>query len=268
MLLLSFVVQIAVMLAAPVALWLVLRRKLGAPWRLILIGALTFVLSQAVHIPLNFGLTELFQFEWMPKPPEAWQVPFNAVVLGLTAGLCEETARWIAYTRVVREARSFPQAVVLGAGHGGIESLLLGLLALSQVLGMAAQRGVTEADLVGLGLTSEQAATAVRQIAVFWATPVYVPLFGAVERLMAMLLHVTLSALVLLAVVRRRTWLFIAAIGWHATVDAVAVLAMKWWGVGAAEGLLAAMSVASLGILWACRKATPPAEVSAEEKAP
>ena len=85
------------MMGMPIVLGVWLARKTKAPWRLFGIGAVTFIGSQAVHIPLNAGLTLLFKAMWPSTQPQWWHIPFNAVVLGLTAGLCEETARYIGY---------------------------------------------------------------------------------------------------------------------------------------------------------------------------
>ncbi|MFZ5918632.1 MAG: YhfC family glutamic-type intramembrane protease [Chloroflexota bacterium] len=240
------------MLGAPVALGLFLWRRWRLPWTLFFAGAVAFVGSQVVHLPLNFGLTALFNLDWMPKPPEAWQLPFNAVVLGLTAGLCEETARYLVYRFWLKEARTWRQALMFGAGHGGVEAMLTGLLVGVTLLNMAAMRGV---DVTALGLPAEQAAEAARQVKAFWATPAYMPLLAAAERLMAMLFHLSAAALVMQVFLRGRLWPLWAAIGWHALLNAVAVYINGAWGGKAAEAALAVLSLGSVAILWATRRA-------------
>jgi uncharacterized membrane protein YhfC len=258
MLTLTFLIEILVMLGAPVALAWLLRRRWRLPWTLFFVGAVTFLASQVVHLPLNVGLTALFRFDWMPKPPEAWQLPFNAIVLGLTAGLCEETARYLVYRFWLKDARTWRQALVFGAGHGGIESVITGLLVGATLVSMAALRGV---DVSRMGLPADQAAEAARQVSQFWASPAYLPLLAAAERLMAMLLHLSLAALVMQTFLRRRLWPLWAAIGWHTLINAVVVYVNGAWGAVAAEAALAALSLGSAGILWATRRAgqpTPP----------
>lgn len=248
MLVLAFLTEIVVMLGAPVALGLFLWRRWGLSWMLFFAGAVTFVGSQVVHLPLNEGLTALFRLDWMPKPPEAWQLPFNAVVLGLTAGLCEETARYLVYRFWQKDARTWRQALMFGAGHGGVESVIFGLLVGVTFVSMAALRGV---DVTEMGLPAEAA----RQVADYWAIPAYMPLLGAAERLLAILLHLSLAALVMQAFLRQRLWPLWAAIGWHALVDAVTIYASGTWSAVAAEASLAVLSLGSVGILWATRRA-------------
>lgn len=71
-------------------------RKFSLSWKLILAGGLTFIASQIFHIPVVSGLTAMFRNGMLPAVPAAWATLFNAAVLGLLAGIFEETARWIA----------------------------------------------------------------------------------------------------------------------------------------------------------------------------
>jgi len=252
MLTLAFLIEILIMLGAPVALGVYLWRKRRLPWTLFFAGAVTFIASQVAHLPLNLGLTALFKLDWMPTPPEAWQLPFNAVVLGLTAGLCEETARYLVYRFWIKDARTWRQALMFGAGHGGVEAIITGLLVGATLLSMVAMRGV---DVTTLGVPADQAAEAARQVKEFWAMPVYMPLLAAAERLMALLLHLSLAALVMQVFLRGRLWPLWAAIGWHGLVNAVAVFVNGTWGAAAAEASLAGLTLISVGILWATQRA-------------
>ncbi len=78
MLIAAFVVEILIMLGAPVALWLFLRRRYGAAWGLMAVGALTFVLSQVVHIPLNWGLGLIGGGRGWPSGPSRRWPPWLA----------------------------------------------------------------------------------------------------------------------------------------------------------------------------------------------
>ena len=239
--------EILIMLAAPVALGWTLRKRLGTPWMLLLVGAVTFIASQVVHLPLNAGLTLLFRQEWMPTPPETWHLAFNAVVGGLSAGLCEETARYLIYHFWLKSARTWRQALMFGAGHGGIESwwtaLLVGLTLVNMIF-------LRDMDLSTLGLTGEQETLLAQQVAAFWDTPPYMPMLATAERLMAILLHLSLAALVMQAFVRKRLWPLWVAIGWHAAINGISLYIMRTWGAVASEAALAAMSLLSAGMLW------------------
>ena len=235
------------MFATPVVLGVLLQRRWALPWKLLLIGAATFIASQVAHLPLNAGLTVLFRQDWMPKPPDTWAPAFNAIVLGLTAGLCEESARYLVYRFWLKEARSWRQAILFGVGHGGIESVMTGLLVLVTVLNAVALRNV---DATTLGLSPDQATEAARQIAEFWRMPLYMPLLAGAERLMSILFHLSAAVLVLQAFRKRQIWPLPAAIAWHTTVNAVPLYINGTWGPVAAEGSLAVLSLVSVAILW------------------
>jgi uncharacterized membrane protein YhfC len=218
---------------------------------LLLIGALTFVVSQVVHIPLNAGMTALFRQEWLPaalvpQPSSPWILPFNAVVLGLTAGLCEELARYLVLRYWLKTTRSWREAVVFGAGHGGIESWFMCLLAVLTITSMTVMRN---RDPATMGIPPETAELAVRQVAQFWAAPAYMPLLAAAERLFSLVAHVALSTLVMHSFLRRRLWPLFAAIAWHSLINAVAVFVLGTWGAMAAEGALALLTTINALIL-------------------
>ncbi|MBN1875398.1 MAG: YhfC family intramembrane metalloprotease [Anaerolineae bacterium] len=235
------IIEIVLMVGIPVALAWRLSRRWGEPWRLLLAGAATFVGSQVVHLPLNAGLTALFQFNILPPPPEAIQLPFNAVVLGLTAGICEEVARYLTYRFWQKEARTWKKGVMLGVGHGGIEAILLGGMVLLTLINMSI--------LVNVDSTSFGNEVA-EQVTAFWNTPLYHPLLAIAERIMAITLHIALSTLVLQTFTRNKLWPLWAAIGWHALVDATAVYVMGTWGILATEGIMVLLTLGSVGILW------------------
>jgi uncharacterized membrane protein YhfC len=241
------------MIALPIALGIVLERKFHLGWGLWWIGAATFVFSQIGHIPFNIGLTALFKRGILPTPPEACTLVFNATVLGLSAGLWEELARFATYHWWVKEARSWRKGVMLGAGHGGIEAILIGTLVLVNFLYMLAIRNADLSSLVPL----DQLGLAQRAIAEFWSAPWYAVLLGALERALALPIQISLSLLVLQSFTRRQPgWLFLA-IGWHALVDGAAVIGLGAWGVYAAEGLVAAFCLLSLVIVFALRLPEP-----------
>ena len=254
MLVAVYVTQVALMLALPLGLWWALRRRAGASWRLIGVGALTFVASQVVHIPVVYGLTALL------KRPDAWHPPpalkdlFNAVILGLLAGLCEELARWVVLRAWLKRARSFRAAVTFGAGHGGCEALILGALAAIALGAMLCLRGGAAAKL---HLTTAQSDALAKQLAAYWSVPLYLPVLAAVERVVALTAHVALTTLVMQCFARRRLWPLALAIGWHALVDGTAVIAMARLGIVPTEALVAASAPVSLLIVGWSRRVLP-----------
>jgi uncharacterized membrane protein YhfC len=167
--------------------------------------------------------------------------------------LCEEVARYLVLRLWLKDARSWREAIVFGAGHGGVESLFTGVLLVITIASMAVMRNK---DLAVMGLSPETAELAARQVAEFWSLPFYMPLLAAAERLMAITLHLTLSALVMQCFSRNRLWPLLAAIGWHALVNAVAVFVLGTWGEVAAEGAVAILTLVSGVFLWTTWRAS------------
>ena len=258
MLIYVHVLNFLLMILLPILLGIWVVRKTGLSWKLLLAGALTFIASQVLHIPLVYGLTAAFQNNLLPDIPETWAPLFNAVVLGLLAGIFEETARWILYKFFLKKAITWEAGVVVGAGHGGIEALLLGLAAAVAFVQLMGFRSVDPATLSNLPAAQVDA---IRQaVAAYWSIPAYDALLGFVERVFAICLHLSLSVMVLYAVVGRKPVWFWLALLWHAFVDGVAVFLVGKISNLALEGIIGVMAVISLGILFSLRPRFPKGE--------
>jgi uncharacterized membrane protein YhfC len=261
MLYVTYTLNSLLMIAIPVIIAILLQRRLGVRWSLFAWGAVAFVGSQVVRLPLLFGLTALFRAGALPHVPDSIVTPFNIAVLCLTAGIFEEGARYIVYRRFISTARSWKEGVAFGTGHGGIEAVLLGLFTGWGVMQMFALRGV---DLATLPLQADQLAALQKQVADFWSAPWYLTLLGAAERVFAICLHISLAMLVLQAFIRRSIlWLF-AAMGWHALVNAVAVSLLPVIGPLGTEGVLGIMALISIGVVAALRRIEREAATAAE----
>jgi len=186
----------------------------------------------------------------LPSPPEAWNTIFNAVLLGLLAGIFEETARYILFKFSLKNARTWNEGVLVGAGHGGVEAILLGVLAVFTVVNMVVLRNV---DLSTMGIPADQLSLAKQQVDAFWAAPAYTGLLGFMERIFAICLHISLSVMVLYSVAYKKPIWFWMAMLWHAFVDAAAVYLMPVIGAVAVEGVVAVMAIVSLAILFGLR---------------
>ena len=244
-----FIVEILIMAGFPVGLWLRLRRWSGITWGLIGAGAVTFVLSQVVHVPLNWALGLLGG----GRGVALWPLPLLALVAGLSAGVCEEVARYLILRFWRREARTWDQGVAFGAGHGGVEAILLGVLVAVSLVAMISLR---EMGLAGLGLSGEMQEQLQIQALAFWAMPWYLPLLGGLERVLTIIMHVAWSLLVVRALTRRNGGWLVAAVGTHALVDGVAVfLSVTGWPLWALEGIMALFALGGLALILALRRA-------------
>jgi uncharacterized membrane protein YhfC len=189
----------------------------------------------------------LFRAVWPSMQPQSWHIPFNAIVLGLTAGLCEETARYVGYRWIAKKARYWRDALMLGAGHGGIEAIFLGGYVALTFVNMMVLR---QTDLATLGLTGDALAKAQRDVAAFWSAPAYLVLLGAVERLFSLTVHVSLSVMVLQVFTRRNWGWLVAATSYHLLMDAVAVFgSLSLWSPLAIEAVIGMFAFVSLAII-------------------
>ena len=86
-------------------------------------GAAAFIVSQLL---LRTPLLQLV------LPRFQWYVAMSVqnyygywIFLGMTAGIFEETARWICFRYLLKKRRRFSDGIVFGLGHGGAEALLI-----------------------------------------------------------------------------------------------------------------------------------------------
>lgn len=254
LLIVLIVFEALVMIALPIAALLIVGRRWSLPLRLALAGAATFVASQILHIPANGILGQVLNMSERP-------VIVQAIVLGLSAGIFEEVARYLAYRFWQKDARSWREAVYFGLGHGGIESILTAFFVVTTLVNVIV---ITRTpDLTTLGVPEELLEQTAADVAAFWQTPWYMPLLAAAERVMAMILHVSLSTLVVMTFRKSALWALPAAILWHATANAVAVVVNQTWGPVAAEAALLVIAALSIALLWLTHRAlsagnTPP----------
>ena len=239
------------MLALPLGLGAVLRRRTGGAWGLYGAGALTFIGSQVLHLPFN-GLILNPRLEVLGFGVRGLTsgLVLSAVLLGLSSGVFEEGARYLALRYWQRTARSWRESLMFGAGHGGAEAILVGILALAAFFQAMAYRG---RDLSQF-LPPDQVATAEAQLEAYWTAPWPLAMLGAAERAFSLIAHLSLSAMVMRTFTRQSVLWVGAAIVWHALINTVAVIALFNWSPVATEGVIGLTAGLSLAILFALRE--------------
>lgn len=250
MILVTSIIGILGIVILPIVLGFWLTRKFKLSWKLWLAGAATFIASQVLHIPVLYGLTAMFANGILPNPPQVWATAFNAVLLGLLAGIFEETARYILYKFFLKKANTWNEGMLVGAGHGGIEAIILGVLGVFSIINLVVLRNV---DLSTMGIPADQLELTRQQVDAFWASPAYMGLLGFAERIFAICLHLSLSIMVLYSVAYKKPIWFWIALLWHAIVDASAVYLLPSLGAVALEGIIGVMALVSLAILFGLR---------------
>lgn len=219
-------------IAIPVALYIILRRK-GANHLPFWTGAGTFVLFALVleQIAYCFFMKTAL---WTTITADIF---LYGIVGGLFAGVFEETGRFLAFKTVLRKKRGNDHnALMYGAGHGGVESVIL--LSAGMVI------NILFSLQFNAGLNSPFGG--LNEAQQLLNLPFWMFLVGAVERIAAVVIHVSLSVLVWFAAKNgKRFWLFPLAIFLHLLVDAVAVILSRTGvNVWIIEGVVYVLAIA------------------------
>ena len=145
---------------------------------------------------------------------------------GAMAGLFEETGRFIAFKTILRNHRdNDANALMYGAGHGGIEAfVILGITSINNIIySVLINTGRTEVLTAPLaGDMRKQVEAAIHALI---TTPSWHFLIGGVERILAVILQISLSVLVWFAAKKKnRIYYYPLALVLHLIVDAGAVI--------------------------------------------
>ena len=191
----------------PIAVGIYFIRKYETSWRVLIIGGLMFVLS-LVRIPLNQYVSMSIYY----GNYGSYTFFLLAAFPSLTAGVFEETARYIAYTYFVKN-HTMANGLTLGDGHGGAESILI--------------VGINVLVIGYLLLTNPNAFPEYQLLAIL-SSPVYLPFVGLYERLTALIVQISLSVMVLMTFRTGRKIYFAAAILLHFLLDLFATLTISY----------------------------------------
>ncbi len=212
---------------------------------------LPFFAGCAVMILFAFILENLVHRMVLASPAGAsirGNILLYALYGGLMAGVFEECGRWIAMKTVLKKHLDRNvNAFMYGAGHGGIEAVM--------ILGIASINNLTYSVMINLGKVSfltgsvppELLGQVEDAITTLKTTPSWHFLMGGAERISAILLHLALSVFVWFAVKNKeKRYLFPFAILVHALVDgATVILADKGVPLYALEAVIAVLSLAA-----------------------
>ncbi|MBN1483794.1 MAG: YhfC family intramembrane metalloprotease [Chloroflexia bacterium] len=248
---LAFLLAIAIEILFPLLLAFWLNRRLGTPWRLFGYGCLVFLIFQLLS---RVPAMQIGQFMLRDRlQADEGLMTLWIVLAALSAALFEEGGRYLGYRWFwKKDPKTWANSLMYGAGHGGLESMLLvGGLALLSLMGNLALTQVDPALLQG------DQAEAMRQAQQLLAdTAWWVPLLGALERLSAMAVQVSLSVLVLQVFTRQRFCWWWLALGYHTLVD-LSVLLQGRISDLQLELLLLVPALFSLGLIYWLRPFSP-----------
>lgn len=216
---LILIFNIFVSLAIPIFLYIVLRKRGGASRLPFFIGVAIFVLfamvlENIVHV-VALRTTNITQSPWL-----------FALYGGLMAGLFEESGRYAAFRVVLRKRMKHSNdALMFGAGHGGVEVLIVFTVAMVTNLIYALSIYMGKGPAMLASLEGEQLGFTTALFTTLSTTAPALYLMGLVERFFAVILHLSFSVLVWAAVKEaKKIHLFWLAFLLHVAVDMIAVL--------------------------------------------
>ena len=255
------ILNFSIMILAPVAIGVFLVQRYKTRWGLFGIGLITFILSQVLHIPFNnWVLTPLVEKAEFIQPEGTIEILAFSLVFSLSAGVFEEPARYLMLKYREKDARSWKDGMMFGAGHGGIEAIIIGGFAM---YGFVQALTLKDANL-SLALPPDKVELVAAQLAQYWSLPWYTALYGAVERLVAITFHLSASLLVVRSLVKNQPrWLFFA-IAWHTLFNFAALTCLYHWGMNASIASVVILGFASLGIILALRETPSDTEITTD----
>jgi uncharacterized membrane protein YhfC len=191
----------------PVLIGLYFVKRFNTSLNVLVIGCVMFVLS-LIRVPLNQYISS-----------EIYYMNFGSYTLvllyafpSLTAGVFEEGVRYIAYKFLVNDHR-IENGLTYGVGHGGAESIIL--------------VGINSIAF-GYFLLFNPGVFPPFQLASIQASPIYLPFVGLYERIMAIIVQISLSVIVLMTFRTGRKIYFGVAIILHFLIDFLASLTLSY----------------------------------------
>ncbi len=192
-------------------------------WKAMFIGAGFFV----VFVIILESLLHMVVLGTDPSQSAIYKNPWLMMLYGgFAAGIFEETARLICFRFIVKvnKNESIYTGISYGLGHGGIEAIFIGGLAAVSNLIMSIMHNSGSLDTMTVVLSGEELIAFNQGIDIIMSTAPDMFLLSGLERMIALVLQISLSLFVLKAVADKKWWYFIYAILIHAGIDMFAVL--------------------------------------------
>lgn len=219
----SLVLTVILAIAIPVAMLIIWRLKTKEKIMPAIVGAIIFVVFALIleSIPKFIffsGSTGISKYVLS----HAWAYIFLGTLL---AGVFEETGRFVAFRFFLKKYQSKATSIMYGIGHGGIESaIILGITCINYIaIAIMIQNGSVDTMIAATPQNQVQALNdTFASVASFGGIDC---LLGVVERICAILLHISLSIVVFEAVRKPgKMWMFPLAIVLHMIFDVPAAM--------------------------------------------
>jgi uncharacterized membrane protein YhfC len=249
----TYLLNGTLMVAVPILLGYLLVRKFKLGWNPWFAGAVTFLLSQVIYGFFTRGATGMLNNTSMINWSMSAKMAFNAAFLGLSAAVIEEGMRYVLLRWWSRDLRSWKEGLLLGAGHGGAQAVVLGVFALFYVSQMIQMRGAEMANVVDASQV-EQATELVQR---FWSAPWYDTFLSGLDALLFLAINLGLATMVVLSFREGKPGWFALAILFHAVAGLIREGGPYFVGVYWTEGLLAVCAALAIFLVFSLRRRDP-----------
>lgn len=236
-------ISLLVAVGAPIVLLIIFKKKFDISIKVLLFGVLTFILFAMVLERVVHSYFLIFNESTKALLENTWIFMLYG---GLMAGIFEETGRFIMMKYALKKYREWKDGLAFGLGHGGIEAILLvGINNITMiVLAFMINNGTYDSLVPG-----EAAAAMAPIYEQLTNMSPFIQLFGGVERLGALAIHIGLSILVLYGIKQGKNIYLLYAILIHAVMDFPAALYQK--GIISIYAVEAYLLLLAIGfIIW------------------
>ena len=214
----AMVVQIAIGFLLPLGLLFFWCKGKKLSFRPALVGMVTFVamvygFENAAHQLILTSIKPL-------QNAVMTNAIYFAIYGGLMSGIFEECGRYFSINHFLKDYNTIEDGVSFGIGHGGIEMLIIvGFSILSNLLtyNTILAKGIEGA--YGTAITPEQTTVLVDTLNKFATIAPGMIVASIVERIFAIILHISLSVIIFIAVKNHKKWLLPVSILLHALVN-------------------------------------------------
>lgn len=202
----AIIIALLITIGLPIVAGIWLNKKLNLTWRVITLGALGYFVVQALVTLLISGLAGLVDNGVLVLSNHAFIVVqlTMSILFGALLGVI---VRWAAMKYYRESLSGLNAALGIGLGYGGVESIIrVGLPLLMTYITMLSNIRI---DPQTTQLTPELIA----QIEALWQVSAWVPLAGSLERIAALVMHITVTMLIWQSFLRKNNLWLGAAVG-------------------------------------------------------
>lgn len=226
----SYIISILIEIGLPLLIAIFMWKKYKVSWSIFFLGMAFFIVS-LIRIPLNNLFASFITVNFIGD----LAIIITGLFASITAGLFEEGVRALAFGTIIKK-RDYETGIMYGIGHGGGgESMIF--VGISVLFSFLAYRFFPD---ILPGMITAQLEN------ISW----YMPLVGAMERIFAISIQISLSLLVINAFIKRKYYFILLAVVYHVIIDFVSVYINYKYGLLLTEILVFVFAVISLFIIY------------------